>query len=195
MKLLSTILVVVAAATGFHAQKEEPRRDWVDPATGHRVIRLSDEPGSSTLYFHDNAFSAAGDRMMLRTPKGIAVVDVAKIGSAGADAGHRQCHGPRRLLRPARPRHLSERRRELRRRPRRQPGHRRQRRHAGDPRGGARPRPDQRRRNAVGRQERAAPSIATASIPRRRRGRSFRSCSACSPASGWRTSRRISATP
>ena len=83
MKLLSTILVVVAAATGFHAQKEEPRRDWVDPATGHRIIRLSDEPGSSTLYFHDNAFSAAGDRMMLRTPKGVAVIDVAKIGSAG----------------------------------------------------------------------------------------------------------------
>jgi oligogalacturonide lyase len=82
MKLLSTILLVVAAATAFHAQKEEPRREWVDPATGHRVIRLTDEPGGSTLYFHDNAFSAAGDRMMLRTPKGIAVVDVAKIGSA-----------------------------------------------------------------------------------------------------------------
>jgi oligogalacturonide lyase len=81
MKCLSILLVLAAAATGFHAQTEEPRRDWIDPATGHRVIRLSDQPGSSTLYFHDNAFSAAGDRMMLRTPKGIAVVDVAKIGS------------------------------------------------------------------------------------------------------------------
>ena len=66
MKLLSTILVVVAAATGFHAQKEEPRREWIDPATGHRIVRLTDEAGSSTLYFHDNAFSAAGDKMMLR---------------------------------------------------------------------------------------------------------------------------------
>ena len=82
MKWLSTFLGLAAAATGFHAQTEESRRDWIDPATGHRVIRLTDQPGSSTLYFHDNAFSAAGDRMMLRTPKGIAVVDVAKIGSA-----------------------------------------------------------------------------------------------------------------
>ena len=82
MKWLSMLLGLAAAATGFHAQTEEPRRDWIDPATGHRVIRLTDQPGSSTLYFHDNAFSAAGDRMMLRTPKGIAVVDVAKIGSA-----------------------------------------------------------------------------------------------------------------
>jgi len=82
MKWLSMFLGLAAAATGFDAQTEEPRRDWIDPATGHRVIRLTDQPGSSTLYFHDNAFSAAGDRMMLRTPKGIAVVDVAKIGSA-----------------------------------------------------------------------------------------------------------------
>src|SRR5918995_1054513 len=81
MKWLSMLLGLAAAATGFHAQPEEPRREWLDAATGHRVIRLSDQPGSSTLYFHDNAFSAAGDRMMLRTPKGIAVVDVAKIGS------------------------------------------------------------------------------------------------------------------
>ena len=82
MRLFAPLFVLAAAATGFHAQTEEPRRDWIDPATGHRVIRLTGQPGSSTLYFHDNAFSAAGDRMMLRTPKGVAVVDVAKIGSA-----------------------------------------------------------------------------------------------------------------
>src|SRR5687767_8208788 len=81
MKWLSMLLGLAAAATGFHAQTEEPRRDWIDPATGHRVIRLTDQAGGSTLYFHDNAFSAAGDRMMLRTPKGIAVVDVARIGT------------------------------------------------------------------------------------------------------------------
>jgi oligogalacturonide lyase len=75
-------VLLAAAATAFSAQKDEPRRDWIDPATGHRIVRLTDEPGSSTLYFHDNAFSAAGDRMMMRTPNGIAVADVAKIGSA-----------------------------------------------------------------------------------------------------------------
>jgi oligogalacturonide lyase len=74
------VVATAAAATVFHAQTE-PRRDWIDPATGHRVVRITDQAGGSTLYFHDNAFSAAGDRMMLRTPKGIALVDVAKIGS------------------------------------------------------------------------------------------------------------------
>src|SRR5438309_1746134 len=28
--------------------------DWVDPATGHRVIRLSGEEGGSSLYCHQN---------------------------------------------------------------------------------------------------------------------------------------------
>ena len=59
-------------------------RQWIDPATGHRVVRLSEEPGSTTLYFHDNAFSASGDKLMFRTPKGIAVIDVAKIGTESA---------------------------------------------------------------------------------------------------------------
>ena len=87
VNLVATLVVAAAATTGFTAQQEEPRRDWIDPATGHRIVRLSDEPGSSTLYFHDNAFSAAGDKLMLRTPKGIAVVDVAKIGTRRPQAG------------------------------------------------------------------------------------------------------------
>jgi oligogalacturonide lyase len=44
-------------------------------------VRLTDAPGSSTLYFHDNAFSPEGDKLLFNTPNGIAVVDVAKIGS------------------------------------------------------------------------------------------------------------------
>ena len=77
--------VVLAAVAVDHAQAPAPPqpRQWVDPATGHRVVRLSEDPGSSTLYFHDNAFSATGDKLMFRTPQGIAVVDVAKIGSPG----------------------------------------------------------------------------------------------------------------
>ena len=45
-------------------------------------MRLTDDAGGSTLYFHDNAFSPEGDKLMFNTPNGIAVVDVAKIGSA-----------------------------------------------------------------------------------------------------------------
>ena len=50
------------------------------PGDGHRVVRVSMSPAAPTLYFHDNAFSAAGDRMMLQTSKGIAVIEVAKLG-------------------------------------------------------------------------------------------------------------------
>lgn len=41
------------------------RDDWVDPATGHRVIRLSRLPGSSeSFYFHQNSFTSEGDKMV-----------------------------------------------------------------------------------------------------------------------------------
>src|SRR5262245_54495920 len=80
MRFAALILFLGTAATAFQTPPQTGRREWIDSATGHRVIRLSDDPGSSTLYFHDNAFSAAGDRMMLRTPKGVAVVEVARLG-------------------------------------------------------------------------------------------------------------------
>ncbi len=70
----------VALVTAQVAQTPQPR-DRVDPDTGHRVVRLTDDAGGSTLYFHDNAFSPEGDKLMFNTSNGIAVVDVAKIGS------------------------------------------------------------------------------------------------------------------
>lgn len=43
----------------------EMRDDWIDPATGHRIVRLSRVPGGSqSLYFHQNAFTASGDKMV-----------------------------------------------------------------------------------------------------------------------------------
>lgn len=58
----------------------EPRTDWIDPDTGHRIVRLSTEGGSRTLYFHDNSYSPEGDKLLISTPSGIALIDVAKIG-------------------------------------------------------------------------------------------------------------------
>src|SRR5689334_7813148 len=31
-------------------------REWIDPDTGHRVIRISNEPGTQSMYFHQNAY-------------------------------------------------------------------------------------------------------------------------------------------
>ena len=84
MRLPALLLLVAVASPALQTPPAPERREWIDPATGHRVVRISDDPGSATLYFHDNAFSAAGDRMMFQTPKGIAVIDVARIGNAEA---------------------------------------------------------------------------------------------------------------
>jgi oligogalacturonide lyase len=54
--------------------------DWIDPATGHRVIRLSGDAGGSSLYFHQNPYTPKGDKFVFNTRAGIAVVDLTKLG-------------------------------------------------------------------------------------------------------------------
>ena len=76
------LVSLVASAARARAQSaQEPRADWIDSATGHRVIRLSAEPGSQTLYFHDNAYSPQGDRYVFTGPRGIMLVDLTTLGS------------------------------------------------------------------------------------------------------------------
>lgn len=53
-----------------------PPREWVDAATGRRVRRLSEEPGTASLYFHQNPYTAEGDRMVVTTPRGISTIHV-----------------------------------------------------------------------------------------------------------------------
>jgi oligogalacturonide lyase len=56
------LLCAVLTTTAFAA---ELRDEWIDAETGHRVVRLSRVPGESmSLYFHDNEFTAAGDRLV-----------------------------------------------------------------------------------------------------------------------------------
>jgi oligogalacturonide lyase len=69
-----------ALTLSMGATQELPA-DWVDSVTGHRIIRLSTEPGSRTLYFHDNAYSPEGDRFIYNSPSGIMVVDVTSLGA------------------------------------------------------------------------------------------------------------------
>ena len=79
------LFMAALVAAGLAPSAQQPARtDWIDADTGHRVVRLTGEAGGSTLYFHDNAFSPQGDKLMFNTPSGIAVVDVAKIGTTGA---------------------------------------------------------------------------------------------------------------
>ncbi|MEO7192596.1 MAG: oligogalacturonate lyase family protein [Vicinamibacterales bacterium] len=81
------MLLAISGATLLAVGTQEPpSRDWVDPDTHHRIVRLTDEAGGSTLYFHDNAFSPTGDRLLINTPAGIATVDVPRIGTPGGTA-------------------------------------------------------------------------------------------------------------
>src|SRR5437016_14290739 len=45
-----------------------PPKTWVDPDTGHRIVRLTDEPGSASLYFNQNGYSADGKKLIYTVP-------------------------------------------------------------------------------------------------------------------------------
>jgi oligogalacturonide lyase len=54
---------------------EEPPREWIEPS-GHRVVRLSREPGSSSFYFHQNAYTESGDKLLISTRTGLSTIDL-----------------------------------------------------------------------------------------------------------------------
>jgi len=61
---------------GALAQQAEVPREWIDQDTGHRVMRLSDEPGSQSLYFHQNAYTPDGQKLIITTPTGLSTIDL-----------------------------------------------------------------------------------------------------------------------
>jgi oligogalacturonide lyase len=67
---------VIAAAlcaafpAGSQTGAQEPPRSWIDADTGHRVVRLTNEPGSASLYFNQNGYTADGLKMVYTTPRG-----------------------------------------------------------------------------------------------------------------------------
>ena len=68
------LLFALALTLGQAVAAEAPPSEWIDKDTGHRVLRLSREAGSESLYFHQNAFTAEGDKMVMVTPGGISTV-------------------------------------------------------------------------------------------------------------------------
>src|SRR5258705_13627266 len=54
----------------------EPPTEWIEPSTGHRVVRLSREAGSASLYFHQNAYSADGKKLIITTPDGLSTINL-----------------------------------------------------------------------------------------------------------------------
>ncbi|NKF24103.1 oligogalacturonate lyase family protein [Solimonas marina] len=75
LRTLLRIGLLILLATSSAAWAEAPR-EWIDPSTGHRIVRLSDEPGSASLYFNINGYTPQGDKLIITTPTGIASVDL-----------------------------------------------------------------------------------------------------------------------
>src|SRR5258706_6541813 len=59
-----------------HLDAQDPPRPWIDPDTGHRIVRLTNEPGSASLYFNQNGYTADGKSMVYTTPDGISVLNL-----------------------------------------------------------------------------------------------------------------------
>jgi oligogalacturonide lyase len=80
LKWIASGFVMTLGAAALAQQQAEPPRQWIDPDTGHRIIRLSDEPGSRTLYFHDPCYTPEGDKFIFNGPNGVVVIDTTKLG-------------------------------------------------------------------------------------------------------------------
>src|SRR5947207_14909966 len=75
MSRIRSGLVLAAAFWAVVAGAEAPTY-WVDPDTSHRVVRLTTEPGSASLYFNQNGYTADGKKMVYTTPDGISALDL-----------------------------------------------------------------------------------------------------------------------
>ncbi len=58
------------------AEIKDPPKSWVDKDTGHRVVRLTNEPGSASFYFNVNAYTPDGTEMIYTTSEGISVLNL-----------------------------------------------------------------------------------------------------------------------
>jgi oligogalacturonide lyase len=72
-RLILYTFVLAALST---AEPLAPPKSWIDPDTGHRVYRLTDEPNSASLYFNQNGYSADGKKLIYTTPDGISTFDL-----------------------------------------------------------------------------------------------------------------------
>lgn len=77
MKSFTAVSLFIACvfASGVNAQTNPPT-EWIDADTGHRVVQLSTEPGSESLYFNLNPFTPDGRKMVITTAGGIAMVNL-----------------------------------------------------------------------------------------------------------------------
>jgi oligogalacturonide lyase len=85
--LRTLVFLVVIGGIEAEALAQDPPTEWIDQDTGHKVIRLSTEPGSESLYFHDSGYSADGQTLVFHAPSGICSVNLKTRKIANAAQG------------------------------------------------------------------------------------------------------------
>lgn len=65
-----------AAGSSGLSTRHLSRMEWIDKATGHRIVQLSWEPDSHSLYFNLNAYTKDGQSMVFTAPSGIKMVNL-----------------------------------------------------------------------------------------------------------------------
>ncbi len=71
------IATLITLLSSIFVLAQELPREWVDPDTGHRVVRLSEESGSSSFYFHQNGYTVNGDKLIFSTRSGLSTYNFA----------------------------------------------------------------------------------------------------------------------
>jgi len=68
-----------AAPQRTRAPQQNVPKTWIDKDTGHRVTRVTEEPGSSALYFNFDAYTPDGRQMVYSSSAGIGMIDLATL--------------------------------------------------------------------------------------------------------------------
>lgn len=84
LALAASLIAQIPAQT---PPETAPPKTWIDPDTGHRIVRLTDEPGSASLYFNQNGYTADGKELLYTTPSGISVLNLATHATKSIVAG------------------------------------------------------------------------------------------------------------
>jgi oligogalacturonide lyase len=66
---MRTLFLIALSVRLLPAQSQLPT-EWIDPDTGHRIVRLSRDDGTQSLYFHQNAYSLDGKKLIVTTAGG-----------------------------------------------------------------------------------------------------------------------------
>ena len=75
----SGLIALLGCASTYSAEPASatPPLEWIEPATGHRVIRLSTEAGTRSMYFHQNSITPDGRYVITEGTAGIVAIEIA----------------------------------------------------------------------------------------------------------------------